>query len=120
MKVTLLILLFTMLLGTAYADLYVPIENNEPLGVVSVRDESLPLWEARYLMKKVGEEYRGKQKYEIKYDGGLIREATQTEIDAHLWTVEQERESIEILKWLDKLEDPTIKEKIKKIKNGTP
>ena len=83
-----------MFMSASFASLYVALDGNDPKGVTSVKDKYLSDWEKDYTMIKVGEEYRGKNGYEIKYDGSKLRLATQQEIDNHLNQVEvQAREN---------------------------
>ena len=115
MKILTVLLLSFILAMNSYADLYVTIDGTDPKGTTSVKDEYLPDWEKDYTMIKVGEEFRGKHHYEIKYDGVNVRLATQQEIDAFLQQEIDKKEQAEIQRWLDKLDNPDIKQKIKNL-----
>ena len=69
----------------AWADIYVVIDEqtNEVRGTADVRPDYIGNWEKNYTMIKGDEIYRGKQPYEIKYEDGKLRFATQQEIDEY-------------------------------------
>ncbi len=92
MKIIVIGILLILMTNVVWADLYVVIDG-DPKGVVSVKKKYLSDWEKDYTMIKVGEEYRGKQRYEIKYDGNKVRLAIQSEINDYLAQKEVEKEA---------------------------
>lgn len=98
--------------------LYVCLDKitKEPKGITSVREENLSDWEKDFIMIEADESYRGKQGYEIKYENGKLRFATQQEIEDVLAQRKQEQEQIvqtrKKQEFLELLDDVDIKNKI--------
>ena len=91
--------------------------TGEPQGTASISDEAISDWAEKFIIVEADSSYRGKHKYEIKYENGELRHATQEEIDTYLQEKEQEQEdAIDAKKkqeFLDLLEDIDIIDKIK-------
>ncbi len=64
---------------------YVTLDKNtkEPQGFASIHYKDIKDWEERFDLVEVDDSYRSKQGYEIKYENGKVRLATQQEIDAY-------------------------------------
>ena len=91
--------------------------TGEPRGITSISDTYVNDWAKDFILTEVDESYQGKQHYELRYEGGAMRKATQQEIDVYKAQKETDKEAILIQKFLDKLDDDDIKQKIKDIKN---
>jgi len=115
MRVLLALLLMT---SVCYAsDLYVVIKNNEPQGTVTAKGKILKEWKKDATLISVGEEYRGKQPYEMKYINGELRLATKEEIQAYKDQQESEAQNRERIRLLSLLGlNETDIENIKKLK----
>jgi len=100
---------------------YVCIDKNtmEPKGFTRVSKENLSEWEKDSIMIEVDESYADKQSYEIKYENGKVRLATQEEIDDYLTQEEQEQKQVVQMRrkqeFLEMLSDTDIKNKISTI-----
>ncbi len=93
LKIIVCLFLFT---GICFADgYYAVIEGGTPKGVSWQTDKTLINMQKKYTMIKVGQEFVGKQRYEIKYDGSKVRLATQQEIDDF---IQQQEQAAEIVK----------------------
>ncbi len=122
---TALIFLFNQL---ALAELYVAFdrETGEIKGVTSVSEEHVLDWTKKCILRKPDnpEEFRGKHRWEIRYEDGKLRLATEQEIADYLALREQEQqqavEAKEKQKFLDWLEDEDVETKIKEIKDAEP
>lgn len=81
-----MIVLMMLVCSCAWADLYVTIdkETGKCLGTAEVNANDIGDWASKYTMKKAGEEYRGKQGYELKFKSGKISPATDKEISDYL------------------------------------
>ena len=98
--------LFFMLLSlVCHSETYAVLDKstNNPLGVTDVSNKSLSSWEKIYKMIPVDESYRGKQPYEIKYDGGIIRKSTPDEISVYKTQKENSVKEAKKQKVLDEL-----------------
>jgi hypothetical protein len=71
-------------------NLYAYIFNNEVIGIVYVEDMDLDDWKKKYTMIK--NPFVGKKPYEIKYENGQLRNATQQEKTVYLQQLEQAQE----------------------------
>ena len=101
----------------AHAKMYVTADKTtgDPLGVVHVRDEHKKSWEERYDLIDADESFAGKEAWEMKKDGDTIRHATKQEKDAHKAADLEAHEARIIDKFLEKLNDVRVKDKIKDI-----
>lgn len=66
--------------------------TNKPIGMI--RANSIEKLEERYIVVKVNESFGVRQHYEIKYEDGKVRAATQQEIDDFLAQQEMEAEIV--------------------------
>ena len=96
-------------------------ETGEGHGATSIREDYVPDWAKKFILKEADKSYKGKKGYEIKMESGKLRHATQEEIDFYLAQKEQEQQNAinakkkqEFLEWLS---DEDVKTKIKDIKN---
>lgn len=121
-KILLVVVVMCMFMQVASADLYVTFsrETGEIMGTASISDEGVLEWTKKHILKKADESYRGKQPYEIKYEDGVLRLATQEEIDTYKTDIKAEKDQVindkekeKFLKWLDNVD---VKTKIKNIK----
>lgn len=124
MKKVLFVLIVAMLCcQLANAEVYALFnkETGEGHGTVSINENYVADWAQKYILKLAGEEYRGKKGYEVKLEGGVLRLATQQEIDDYLAAQEQAQEDAtfakEKAKFLGWLDDEDVKTKVKDIKN---
>jgi len=79
-------ILIALLLMTSVCfagNLYVVLDGTTPKGTISASGRILKDWRKDFTLISVGEEFRGKSHYEIKYSGGKVRLATQQEIDTY-------------------------------------
>ena len=116
MKIFLAILIITGFAHIAQADMYAVFdkETGECRGAVDIKEDYVPDWAKKFILKQADESYRGKQHYEVKLENGSLRLATQQEIDDHLDSIKPPTEKEKLLALL---EDEDIKTKIKNIKN---
>ena len=92
--------------------LYVVINGTDVMGTLEANEYTISDWQ-EYTLIPVDESFRGKQHYEIKYDGVNVRHATQQEINAYNQIQEEAKKqrALDILdikeKHLDKLKEIT-------------
>ena len=96
-------------------------QTGELMGTASVSDKHLLEWTQKNILIEVDNTYKGKQSYEIKYEDGKVRHATEQEVTDYKALQVQEKQAIvdakekaKFLKWLD---DEDVKNKVKGIKN---
>lgn len=124
-KIFLTILILVCFCVTVEAKTYVLRDQltGEPQGAASISDKAINDWAINYILEIPDnpEDFRGKRGYEMKFENGKTRLATQSEIDTYLAQQEQEQQNAVNAKkkqeFLDWLEDEDIKTKIKDIKN---
>jgi len=96
-------------------------ETGDIKGTASIADEDILDWTKKNVLKKADDSYRGKESYEIKYEDGKVRHATEQEVTDYKALQVQDKQAIvdakekaKFLKWLD---DEDVKNKVKGIKN---
>ena len=87
-------LLFFVGTGICHADWYVlrNKQTGEPMGGAELRQDAVSAWEKGFIVEK-NEAFRGKQPYEMKYDGGKLRLATKAELDTYRDSLKQQADS---------------------------
>ena len=73
--------------------------TQNPLGTAEIADKAKKDWEKKFVIREVGEEYRGKQVYEMKFVGDKLRLATQQEKESIENTREANKEEARLLKF---------------------
>lgn len=82
-----IILIFSVLMLTSYAEakMYVCLDRStgEPVGTVDIREQAIGDWSKQLIMIEADEAYRGKQGFEIRFEGQKLRKATDNEISSY-------------------------------------
>ena len=121
MKKIIFVIVFCLIAQLSFAKTYVLLDKltGEVKGTASISDDHIADWAKNFIIREGGEEYRGKKHYEIKFEDGKVRHATQQEIADYLTEKELEKqqtqEAIEIEKLLKLLDNESVKTKIKDI-----
>ncbi len=117
----LLVILLTLLMTTVcYADVYVCLDKvtNEPKGMVDIHPGALTAWGESFIMIPADESYRGRNPWELKFEGNKLRHATKNEIQLYKDQLKDEQKA---LKKQDALNTLGLSEsdidKIKKLKD---
>lgn len=108
--------------GLAEAKIYVALDKSDGTvkGTVDIDEKTIGDWAKQFVMIEAGEDYRGKDGFELKFEGQKLRKATKKEIDdyndeqAAKLKINQKKKALEILDIteadLEKIKD-SIKEK---------
>ena len=89
---TIYVLILVFVCSVSFADNYVVLEGNKVRGTARVKDNHLPTWEKDFTMIKT-DKFVGKHSWEIKYENGKLRPATQQEIDDYFALKEAEKQN---------------------------
>ena len=126
MKIILSVILIVSFCLTANADPYVTINKTtgEPAGFANISSKAVADWAKKHILVEADESYRGKHGWEIKYENGNLRHATEQEIANYHAQKEQEAEQAAAARkkqdLSNLLDDEDIKTKIKNIKKDVP
>jgi len=121
-KVLFVMIMILFVAGLAEAKIYVALDKSDGTvkGTVDIDEKTIGDWAKQFVMIEAGEDYRGKDGFELKFEGQKLRKATKKEIDdyndeqAAKLKINQKKKALEILDIteadLEKIKD-SIKEK---------
>ena len=96
MKKLLFVIGLLLIASIAEAKIYVCLSKTDgtPQGAVDINETAIADWAKKFTMIEADESYRGKQGYEMKYQGQKLRHATEQEISDYKQTQEQSSEAL--------------------------
>jgi len=102
-KIVLVLCLVIMFSLMSYAKTYVVIskETGDIKGVTDISDDSILEWTKGNIVKEVGDEFRGKQPYEITIKGNSVKLATEQDLKEHSKKTADQKQLKERKKILD-------------------